>query len=224
MSAPPILFKAVRAGYSLAEIGSLWRMSPEQMTLALKGDLIVDPVYLDYLELKLSGRLAASIGASLSPKSETHRILNREEFELGVELLPVIYKRDVCASVAFVDVDGLKATNDSLGHRHGDDLIARIGSGLLSSVRPGDLCCRYGGDEFVVLLPTKTSSSAQSATSILSGRLALMNEKGGVPFSFGVVSGVVSFESPIEDLQLLLDEADRLMYRQKSAKKIKSEV
>lgn len=224
MSAPALLFKAVRAGYSLAEIGSLWRMPDEDMILVLRGELKVDPVYLDYLNLKLNGALACSVGASLSLRSETHRILNREEFEMGVELLPIVYKKDVCVSLAFVDVDGLKEVNDSLGHRRGDDLISSVGSGLLSSVRPGDLCCRYGGDEFALLLPTKKPASSSSVTNILSSRLAHLNESCGASFSFGVTSGVVSLSSPIEDLRILLDEADRLMYQQKSAKKIRTEV
>lgn len=56
-------------------------------------------------------------------------------------------------SVVALDVDGLKAINDTQGHAAGDDLLRRLVSGLAGSLRVGDVVYRVGGDEFVILLP-----------------------------------------------------------------------
>lgn len=63
--------------------------------------------------------------------------------------------------LAFIDVDGLKGVNDTLGHAAGDDLIRTVATSLRSTLRTEDLVFRYGGDEFVCVLPDSDLQGAQ---------------------------------------------------------------
>ena len=70
-------------------------------------------------------------------------------------------------SVVFLDVDGLKAVNDEHGHGFGDRLLARLGETFTAALRPYDVAVRWGGDEFVLLLPDCDWPRAETVASRL---------------------------------------------------------
>ena len=109
-------------------------------------------------------------------------------------------------AVVFVDVNGLKLVNDLFGHAEGDRLLARVGLVLRSSVRPGDLVCRWGGDEFVVCLRECSPRDAE----LVAGRLRSALEAAGVPASCGV-----AVAEPGERFPEVVARADAAMYREK---------
>jgi diguanylate cyclase (GGDEF)-like protein len=67
-------------------------------------------------------------------------------------------------SMVMLDVDGFKSINDGFGHDAGDDALAAVARILLSEIRDPDLCFRWGGDEFAVLLPETTAAGAEAVT------------------------------------------------------------
>src|SRR5581483_2883037 len=77
-------------------------------------------------------------------------------------------------SVAFIDLDGFKQVNDHHGHPQGSRLLAKIATILRSDVRIGDSVGRYGGDEFIVLLPDTDAAAAHQLADRLRTRLCAM--------------------------------------------------
>jgi len=120
-------------------------------------------------------------------------------------------------AVLFLDLDGFKAVNDSLGHLVGDQLLASVSSRLRGCHRPGDLLARFGGDEFVILLDDLADFSVAAAIA------ERVQEALGAPFlleghevttraSVGIVLSNTKFDSA-EDL---LRNADIAMYSAKA--------
>jgi diguanylate cyclase (GGDEF)-like protein len=122
------------------------------------------------------------------------------------------------AAVLFVDLDDFKHVNDGMGHDAGDALLTAVGHRLVSAIRPDDLGCRIGGDEFAVLLPrTPSADEAEPVARRLLEALAAPVEIEGreivVPASIGVAAATIGERLEIDEL---LRRADVAMYHAKA--------
>ena len=117
-----------------------------------------------------------------------------------------------------IDVDQFKAVNDAYGHLKGDAVLALVGELLRLTLRGGDLAARWGGDEFVALLPGAPISRARDVAERLGaavrGRSAV-SEPGLPPVPISVSIGVASFPAHGNDPETLFASADRAMYQVK---------
>lgn len=137
-------------------------------------------------------------------------LYNRRYFE---EYLKIIdYENNFPISIAMIDTNGLKLTNDAFGHAVGDELLKRVAKLLQSHSRENDIVARIGGDEFVIVFPkTKNSEAKQIVESIYT---SISHEK----FKNNIISISIGFdtkttpETPIENV---LKKAEEHMYKKK---------
>jgi diguanylate cyclase len=118
-------------------------------------------------------------------------------------------------SVAVLDVDNFKQLNDRLGHQAGDYALMHLVDVVREAIRPTDVLGRYGGEEFVILLPDTDIEAAETATvrvqRALTRRFFLHNnERQLITFSAGVAQFVEG-----EGWDAVLDRADRALYEAK---------
>jgi diguanylate cyclase (GGDEF)-like protein len=129
------------------------------------------------------------------------------------------YQRAV--SVLIVDVDNFKSVNDTYGHLWGDSVLKTIASCISDSIRQTDVAGRYGGDEFVVVLPETTQEGSLSVAERI--RRKIRDFQFDLPdgsFSVSVSIGISSTsEEHYASCAAMLDSADRMMYLAKNAGK-----
>ncbi len=116
-------------------------------------------------------------------------------------------------AVAFLDLDGFKAINDSLGHAVGDVLLCLAADTMSSYLRASDVAARVGGDEFVVVLPETDLTEATAAIAKVQAAFAATAEHAG--FSVRMSAGIVACERTPAMIQPLIARADQLMYAAK---------
>jgi diguanylate cyclase (GGDEF)-like protein/PAS domain S-box-containing protein len=147
-------------------------------------------------------------------------LYNRRYLE---EMLDREIRRAVRASqplgILMIDIDHFKKFNDTYGHDAGDTVLREAASFLTRSVRVEDIACRFGGEEFVVILPTADLSAAQMRAERIRSKiseLAVLHQGsslGRITISVGVAGLPIHGTSPKE----LLEAADAALYRAKKA-------
>jgi diguanylate cyclase (GGDEF)-like protein len=115
-------------------------------------------------------------------------------------------------TLAYIDLDGFKAVNDTLGHAAGDELLQKIADALRSRLRDVDVIARLGGDEFAVLFPDTSKDEAERAIERLHPAMDDVVRAGGWPVRFSI--GAVTHTLP-PDTDELIRQADAAMYEAK---------
>ncbi len=125
-------------------------------------------------------------------------------------------------SVLFIDIDHFKAVNDRHGHAAGDRVIQHLAEVLRRTIREFDLHCRYGGEEFVLLLPNSSPAEGLHVAERIREEVAHAGAA-AVPYtvSVGLASSQAQARDPLEDL---LARSDAALYRAKKAGRNRVEV
>lgn len=225
--APPLRFERVRPVHpGLARLG----VAREFLLAAIRphgrvmGLLFADDVYapapidrerlelaalfIDQAALVFESQVLLSRVAELARQDELTGLWNRREFQARLDA-----ERSRCCrsgatlSLAFVDVDHFKVKNDTDGHEAGDEQLRQLGLVLRRELREHDVAARWGGDEFVLLLPDCDRGQLDTVA-VRVGRRALAE---GISVSLGGATWPGDCEDPAQ----LVGVADRRVYRAK---------
>ena len=146
---------------------------------------------------------------------------NRRLFdELGFQALTQAKRKNVTLAVLFVDIDGFKAVNDSLGHAFGDLLLKMIALRLRQQVRDQDIVARFGGDEFVVLLTDDCHlAGAEKVAAKINAAMSAPFEAENEQVQVSASIGIAIYPEHGITMEKLVVKADIAMYTAKSSGK-----
>lgn len=137
-------------------------------------------------------------------------LYNRAYFEEELKRFDTF--RQLPLSVIMGDINGLKLANDVFGHSEGDKLLIRIAEKLKNACRSEDLIARWGGDEFVILLP---KTDEKTANEICNRIMKACMEEDNSLINTSIALGSTTKNKPEEDISKLLIEAENRMYKNK---------
>src|SRR3984885_10317289 len=122
-----------------------------------------------------------------------------------------------CVGLLFIDLNGFKAINDEYGHVAGDKILTTVALRIAARVRTGDFVCRYGGDEFVVILPSVPDAAAVTRVAdTIRERVALPYWIKGQEQHLTAAIGESTYPHGGSSAEELLHRADQAMYRLKA--------
>jgi diguanylate cyclase (GGDEF)-like protein len=221
------LFYTITHHYFAPDIAEkLWGRVLEHkllMSQTLKRNARITVATLDYLSnitaelsaLTLISEAYASEIANLSMRDGMTGLFNHSSC---YELLEMEFRnqrryRDGIALI-LLDIDDFKDVNDAHGHQEGDRILVALARTLTEQVRDSDICCRFGGEEFVVILPYFDSSRepVEIAERIRQQAAIMPGGKQKITISAGVALYDNSTRTPVE----LIENADRALYKAKA--------
>ena len=154
-------------------------------------------------------------------------VLNRRGFWEEAEMLTSDRKTQP-VSIVVADLDYFKRVNDNWGHEYGDNVLKAVAAVMQASIRGTDLAARFGGEEFVLLLPGADGAQARETAQNCLDHIrreaiahAASSTSSLVTISIGVATVV---PHPSLDATLLVNTADAAMYRAKSAGRARYEL
>jgi diguanylate cyclase (GGDEF)-like protein len=131
--------------------------------------------------------------------------------------LEIAQRQSGALSLVFLDLDRFKDVNDRHGHLIGTELLAKVGTCLKELSRRSDLCVRYGGDEFVILMPGTTREQALQLARAMHEKLSqsLFAFGKDLQLRIGASAGIAAYPGDGRTVHEILGAADQRMYRVK---------
>jgi diguanylate cyclase (GGDEF)-like protein len=142
-----------------------------------------------------------------------HQALDRE--------LKLVARHKSRLSLIFIDLDQFKQINDTHGHLRGSRVLREVGFLLRAATRETDIACRYGGDEFVVILPDTDRPAAERLGERIHQLIiqTVYLKEEGINARLGASIGVATYPTEAPNKEQLIHLADEAMYQDKKSRK-----
>ena len=156
----------------------------------------------------------------LSLTDELTGLYNRRAFTLlAKQQIKLADRKEMGMYLFFIDIDGMKQINDTLGHKAGDAVLVEFAAALKKSFRSSDLIMRMGGDEFMVLAIDSHPESRELLVQRLYDSLDEIQKKKNPEHRISFSMGTVRYDPRApHSIEELVEEADKLMYQEKCEK------
>jgi diguanylate cyclase (GGDEF)-like protein len=188
------------------------------ISIAIIAPLVIVPLFSSFaLHLLFQLDQAEEILRLLSIQDDLTGATNRRHFiNLAENEIKRRNRYGGIFSIAFIDIDDFKSINDTFGHPAGDQTLRSMSDVCTKNIRTTDTFARYGGDEFVILMPNTDREQAIECVE----RIRNIISTTSVPYlqneiHFTVSMGVISINNPDMDLEGLLSQVDRALYSAK---------
>jgi diguanylate cyclase (GGDEF)-like protein len=213
-----ILIAPLRVGDRVQGTLNVWR---EASDAEFSEDVLFTPA-----EMMLVERFASLAAIAYANSSQREQLLN----QALTDELTGLYNRRHCeavlqsvledgrrhhdpTSIAYFDIDAFKSINDAFGHGAGDEVLRRFAEVLRTHTRAGDLVCRTGGEEFIVVLPRTDALRARGLAERINREVrdAGLGPRGDLTVSVGVATA----EASLDDFDSLVQRADGALLQAK---------
>ncbi len=175
----------------------------------------------------INAHLLRELAALKEREAETQKLADRDGLtglynrrrmlELLESAIADAVERAQYVGLLFIDLNGFKGINDEYGHAAGDAILTAVASRIAGRVRAGDIVCRYGGDEFVVVLPNVPDAAAITRVAdTIRARVALPYSLYGNEQHLSAAIGESMYPYDGDSADTLLQRADAAMYRLKA--------
>ncbi len=220
MSLSNAIFYGIRTLETLrfgVPVDGAFRSTPTETALYLIA-LIITTLWTFGLIILVNQRLSTEL-EQRATTDELTGIANRRHFlELAQNEIQHALRFNRPLALALIDIDRFKQINDTYGHAVGDQALLVWTHLCQNNIRQIDVFARFGGDEFVVLLPETMHEQAYDVVEqVRSALIAEPMNLGGQTVRMTISSGIASLASDVDTLDTLLERADRALYRAKEA-------
>lgn len=122
-------------------------------------------------------------------------------------------------NLVLIDIDHFKSINDTYGHQSGDDAIVALADSMKKSFRSADIPCRYGGEEFAIIMPDSSPEAAFRATQRLQNDYTATCTERGLPAASEITftAGIANYPTDGQTPSDLIGQADKRLYKGKNA-------
>ena len=172
-------------------------------------------IFAESISLAMGNQRLRETFRSQSIRDPLTGLFNRRYLEEALELdLARARRSGRPVSIIMGDADHFKQFNDDFGHDAGDVVLRRIAEVIRANIRKGDLACRYGGEEFVILLHGADAAEAATRAEVIRAEIKAMDVTfRGHALGLATISlGVATFPTHADDGAALITAADKAMY------------